>query len=686
MLIYFIIRDDDVESSTAGVISVFASAMGLLRKCRVNAALTIQLFSQLFHFVNMWTFNIIVTDQNQNGYCTHKWGLRLKRRLARVEIWAEKQGLELAADCHLARIMQTAHLLQARKGTAEDIATLSSTCFKLNSQQLKALLLQYKPAENEAPISNELIDTIVRVAENTVDELTRAEGRQVRLEEDFVLQLPFLLPEDNYSCDIVRGVPGGLLEFLQPLQNAGLCAMTPQPTSSGLWTIYMDNLPPLATRSPSEMSQITINGEFDGPSPHPGSQNGHNGYPPNGSQTGYNGPTVPNGPMSNRNSQVIGPNGYPVPVPGQPGFMGPNGPIMTSNGPNTAHSNPNNGPIGMGYPGKVSPQTLAEEPEIETIRLSKTNGMGLSIVAAKGVGQERLGIYIKAVVEGGAAWQDGRLAAGDQLLTVDGQSLVGITQERAAEIMMRTGPVVTLEVARQGAIFHGLGTLLSQPSPVMGRQYNTGPRRTSEKEIRPGSVNTLPGPGNRIPQSKSTPALHQSPGGDSQHNYQNQEWLHQQLPYRPPGGVRSSSIQNLAPPKPPAVGPDTDPGYYQNLVPPASRNRFGSQTSLTGGQQLRERPASAHYPRQTISPLSPGPEKPQRQFSYEGDNPRDVREIPRDVREGSKEPMRMEPNKPSQNRVRFQDPSQVRTTFIYDIFVKKKSLHLSYKCIVMFSL
>jgi hypothetical protein len=48
----------------------------------------------------------------------------------------------------------------------------------------------------------------------------------VRLEEDFVLQLPFLLPEDNYSCDIVRGVPGGLLEFLQPLQ-AGLSIKNP---------------------------------------------------------------------------------------------------------------------------------------------------------------------------------------------------------------------------------------------------------------------------------------------------------------------------------------------------------------------------------------------------------------------------------------------------------------------------
>jgi len=155
--------------------------------------------------------------------------------------------LELAADCHLARITQAAHLLQARKGSAEDIATLSSTCFKLNSLQLESLLSRYQPADDEAPINKELIDTIVRVAQNTVDELTRGEGRQVRLEEDFVLQLPFLLPEDNYSCDIVRGVPGGLIEFLSPLQKSGLCVMTPQPTSSGYWTIYMDT-PPSHTR------------------------------------------------------------------------------------------------------------------------------------------------------------------------------------------------------------------------------------------------------------------------------------------------------------------------------------------------------------------------------------------------------------------------------------------------------
>merc|ERR1719159_1253214 len=115
--------------ATSGTMNVLSSAMGLLRKCRVNAALTIQLFSQLFHFVNMWSFNAIVTDQQfgprRINYCTHTWGLRIKRRLAKVEIWAEKQGLELAADCHLARVTQAAHLLQARKATAEDIASLS---------------------------------------------------------------------------------------------------------------------------------------------------------------------------------------------------------------------------------------------------------------------------------------------------------------------------------------------------------------------------------------------------------------------------------------------------------------------------------------------------------------------------------------------------------------------------------
>ena len=79
--------------------------MSLLRRCRVNAALTIQLFSQLFHFVNMWLFNRLVTDP-ESGLCSYYWGAIIRQQLGHVEAWAEKQGLELAADCHLSRIVQ----------------------------------------------------------------------------------------------------------------------------------------------------------------------------------------------------------------------------------------------------------------------------------------------------------------------------------------------------------------------------------------------------------------------------------------------------------------------------------------------------------------------------------------------------------------------------------------------------
>lgn len=87
------------------VLHTLTGAMSLLRRCRVNAALTIQLFSQLFHFINMWLFNKLVTD-TESGLCCHYWGAILRQQLSHIEAWAEKQGLELAADCHLSRIVQ----------------------------------------------------------------------------------------------------------------------------------------------------------------------------------------------------------------------------------------------------------------------------------------------------------------------------------------------------------------------------------------------------------------------------------------------------------------------------------------------------------------------------------------------------------------------------------------------------
>ncbi|KAJ1349106.1 hypothetical protein KIN20_004555 [Parelaphostrongylus tenuis] len=90
-------------------------------------------------------------------------------------------------------------------------------------------------------------------------------------------------------------------------------------------------------------------------------------------------------------------------------------------------------------------------------------GIGLSIVAAQGVGDRQVGIYVKKVVAGSPAALDGRLAAGDQLLSVNGQSLLGISQEEAAEYMARAGAEVRFDVRKGAALRNGLDAWLCQP-------------------------------------------------------------------------------------------------------------------------------------------------------------------------------------------------------------------------------
>jgi len=55
----FLSENIDHDSAAGLVLTVLGSAMALLRRCRVNAALTIQLFSQLFHYINVICFNTV---------------------------------------------------------------------------------------------------------------------------------------------------------------------------------------------------------------------------------------------------------------------------------------------------------------------------------------------------------------------------------------------------------------------------------------------------------------------------------------------------------------------------------------------------------------------------------------------------------------------------------------------------
>ena len=90
--------------------------------------------------------------------------------------------------------------------------------------------------------------------------------------------------------------------------------------------------------------------------------------------------------------------------------------------------------------------------------------------------QDKLGIFVKSVVKGGAADADGRVQSGDQLLKVNGKSLVNVNQERAAELIGQSGKTVHLDVLKQGAFINGLATIINDsqippPSPAPGKNY-----------------------------------------------------------------------------------------------------------------------------------------------------------------------------------------------------------------------
>lgn len=85
------------------VLTILSSTVSLLKRCYVNATLSIMMFSQLFHYISAKLFNKLVTD---NKLCTRAIAQKMLKRLNRIKDWAEKEGMELPAQEHLCLITQ----------------------------------------------------------------------------------------------------------------------------------------------------------------------------------------------------------------------------------------------------------------------------------------------------------------------------------------------------------------------------------------------------------------------------------------------------------------------------------------------------------------------------------------------------------------------------------------------------
>ncbi|XP_069502146.1 syntaxin-binding protein 4-like isoform X2 [Ambystoma mexicanum] len=64
------------------------------------------------------------------------------------------------------------------------------------------------------------------------------------------------------------------------------------------------------------------------------------------------------------------------------------------------------------------------------------NGLGIKVIGGirEFLGEE-YGVYVKRILPGGIAYSDGRLQPGDQILEVNGDSLLGVSNERAVDIL-----------------------------------------------------------------------------------------------------------------------------------------------------------------------------------------------------------------------------------------------------------
>ena len=65
---------------------------------------------------------------------------------------------------------------------------------------------------------------------------------------------------------------------------------------------------------------------------------------------------------------------------------------------------------------------------------------------------EKLGIFVKSVTPGGVAAKDGRVKEGDQIIEVNGQSLVGVTQTHAATVLRAALGTVSFLLGREKVV------------------------------------------------------------------------------------------------------------------------------------------------------------------------------------------------------------------------------------------
>ncbi|XP_063511918.1 syntaxin-binding protein 4 isoform X6 [Pongo pygmaeus] len=84
----------------------------------------------------------------------------------------------------------------------------------------------------------------------------------------------------------------------------------------------------------------------------------------------------------------------------------------------------------------VSSSLLEKDPAFQMITVTKETGLGLKVLGGINRNEGPL-VYIQEIIPGGDCYKDGRLKPGDQLVSVNKESMIGVSFEEAKSIITR---------------------------------------------------------------------------------------------------------------------------------------------------------------------------------------------------------------------------------------------------------
>ncbi|XP_016385018.1 syntaxin-binding protein 4-like isoform X1 [Sinocyclocheilus rhinocerous] len=164
------------------------------------------------------------------------------------------------------------------------------------------------------------------------------------------------------------------------------------------------------------------------------------------------------------------------------------------------------------------------------------NGLGIKVFGGvKELSGEEYGVYVKRILPGGLASSDGNLQPGDQILEVNGESLIGVTSERAVDILRAASSTnhMRLLIARDEEARREFAELLEK----YGSNGSTGSTRNSPIQHTGRYLDSTSSGSS----SRSQSPLLLSPAG-SQSNYNNTGPLLRSLSHPGEGVIQLISI------------------------------------------------------------------------------------------------------------------------------------------------